>query len=142
MTPVSKRAFGGAGDAGIYMRAQISGFWDNFFVSTPSRKALQNFSRELIVPKTVIHGPEQFCYFAPRTDLYVDNMISPDFFKNQFMDTFRSIAYVLEFCGIFFSCFLLIELIVDLIVLISRQLEFNRLTVASLGFGKTVLSAY
>ena len=141
VTPVSRRAFGGARDAGIYTRAQLSEFWDNILISAASRKALQKFSRELIVPNTAIHGPEQYSYYAPRTDFYVDNMISPSYFKNQFMDTFGSIAYVLEFCGIYFSCFLFVKLIVDLIVMILRHMEINRLTGASLGFGKTLLSA-
>ena len=57
------------------------------------------------------------------------------------MDTFGSVAYVLEFCGIYFSCFLFIKLIVDLIVMILRHMEINRLTGTSLGFGKTLLSA-
>ena len=56
------------------------------------------------------------------------------------MDTFRSVAFVLEFCGIDFSFFLFIKLIVDLIVMILRHMEINRLTGASLGFGKTFLS--
>ena len=68
-------------------------------------------------------------------------MISPSYFKNQFMDTFGLFAYVLEFCGIYFSCFLFIKLIVDLIVMILRHMEINRLTGASLGFGKTLLSS-
>ena len=68
-------------------------------------------------------------------------MISPSYFKNQLMDTFGSVAYVLEFCGIYFSCFLFIKLIVDLIVMILRHMEFYRPTGASLGFGKTLLSA-
>ena len=82
VTPVSRRAFGGAGDAGIYTRAQLSEFWDNILISTASRKALQKFSRELFVHNTAIHGPEQYSYFAPRTDFYMDNMISPDTSKN------------------------------------------------------------
>ena len=57
------------------------------------------------------------------------------------MDTFGSIAYVLEFCGIYFCCFLLIKLIVDLMVMVLRHMEINRLTGASHGFGKTLLSA-
>ena len=141
VTPVSRRAFGGAGDAGIYTRAQLSEFWDNILISAASRKALQKFSRELIVPNTAIHGTEQYFYYAPRTDFYMENMISPSYFKNQFMDTFGSVAYVLEFCGIYFSCFLFIKLIVDLIVMILRHMEINRLTGASIGFGKTLLSA-
>ena len=56
------------------------------------------------------------------------------------MDTFGSVAYVLEFCGIYFSCFLFVKLIVDLIVMILRHMEINRLNGASPGFGKTVLS--
>ena len=57
------------------------------------------------------------------------------------MDTLGSVAYVLEFCGTYFSCFLFIKVIVDLIVMILRHMEINRLTSASLGFGKTLLSA-
>ena len=51
--------------------------------------------------------------------------------------SFGSIAYVLDFCGIYFSCFLFIKLIVDLILMILRHMEINRLTGASLGFDKT-----
>ena len=102
---------------------------------------MQKFSREIIVPNTAIHGPEQYSYYAPRTEFYVDNMISPSYFKNQFMDTFVSLAYVLEFYGIYFSCFLFVKVIADLIVMILRHMEINRLTGASLGFGKTLLSA-
>ena len=60
VTPVSRRAFGGARDDGIYTRAQLSEFWDNILISDASRKILQKFSRELIVPNTAIHGPEQY----------------------------------------------------------------------------------
>ena len=86
VTPVSRRAFGGAGDAEIYTRAQLSEFWDNILISAASSKSLQKFSRKLIVHNTAIHGPEQYSYYAPRTDFYVDNMISPSFFKNQFLN--------------------------------------------------------
>ena len=57
------------------------------------------------------------------------------------MNTFGSVAYVLQFCGIYFSCFLFIKLVVDLIVMILRHMEFNRLIGASLGLGETLLSA-
>ena len=92
-------------------------------------------------PTTGIDGPEQYSYYAPPTDFYVDNMISPSYFKNQFMNTFGSFAYVLEFCGIYFSCFLIIKLIVDLIVVVLRNMEINRFAGASLGFGRTLLTA-
>ena len=141
VTPVSRSAFGGTGDVGIYTRAQLAEFWDKILISAASRKALQKLSRELIIPNTAIHGPEQYSCYAPRTDLYVDNIISPTYFKNQFMDIFGSVAYVLEFFGKYFFSFLFIKLIVDLIVMILRHMEFNRLTGASPEIGKTLLSA-
>ena len=141
MTPVSIRSFGGAGDAGIYTRAQQSEFWDNFLISAASRKALQKFSPELIVPNSAIHGTEKYFCYAPRTDFYLDKMISRNYFENQFMDTFGSISYILEFCGIYFICFLFITRIGDLIMMVLRHLENHRLAGASLGFARTLLSA-
>ena len=41
VTLVSRRAFGGAADAEIYTQAQLFEFWDKFFISAASRKALQ-----------------------------------------------------------------------------------------------------
>ena len=55
VTPVSGRVFGGAGDAGIYTRAQLSEFLHNIPISAGSRKALQKFSQEIIVHNTAIH---------------------------------------------------------------------------------------
>ena len=44
ITPVSRRSFGGAGDAGIYTQAQLSEFWDNILISAASRKDWRKFS--------------------------------------------------------------------------------------------------
>ena len=68
-------------------------------------------------------------------------MISPEYFKDRFMDTFGPVAYFLEHCGIYFSVFLFFKLIIDIVVMVIRHLEISRMTGASLGFGKTLLSA-
>ena len=57
------------------------------------------------------------------------------------MDTIRPVAYVLEHCGIYFSVFLFFKLVIDVVVMVIRQLEKTKMTGASLGFGKTLLSA-
>ena len=67
--------------------------------------------------------------------------MSPEYFKDRFMDTFGPVAYILEHCEFYFSVFLFIKLILDLTVMIVRHMEFNRMTIASLGFGKFVLRA-
>ena len=62
VTPVSRRVFGGAGDAGVYTRAQLSEFWENISFSAASKKTLRKFSGELIVPKAANHGREKTSY--------------------------------------------------------------------------------
>ena len=57
------------------------------------------------------------------------------------MDTFGPIAYILEHCGFYFLVFLFLKPIMELTVIIIRHMELNRMTVASLGFGRTLLSA-
>ena len=68
-------------------------------------------------------------------------MISPGYFKVQFLDTFGPVVYVLEPCGIYFSVFLFIKLIIDVVVMIVRYMEIDKITGSTLGFGKTLLSA-
>ena len=68
-------------------------------------------------------------------------MISVGYFKDRFLDTFGPVSYVLEHCGIFFSVFLFFKSIIDVVVMVIRNLEITKLTGASLGFDKTLLSA-
>ena len=143
VTPVSRRTFGGAGHAGIYTSTVI---W--ILGQYPYQRCFKESFTKLL---STTHCPQHsnswagkillLCPGNVRTYFYVDNMISPSYFKNQFMDTFGSVAYVFEFCGIYFSCFVVIKFIVDLIVMILRHMEINRLTGASIWFGETLLSA-
>ena len=109
-------------------------------VNAVSRNALKKFSQKLIAFSNNNKEPDSFSNNAPRTDFYVDNMISPGYFKHQFMDTVGPVAYVPEQCGIYFSV-LFFKLIIDVVVMVIRQLEITKKTGASLGFSKTILSA-
>ena len=141
VTPMTAQTLTGSQDAGTYTRSELRGFWDNILINAASRTALKKFSQNLIVYSNPQKGPDGFHYYNPRTEFYVDKMISPEYFKDRFMDTFGPVAYILEHCGIYFSIFLFLKLIIDLIVMIIRHMELNRITGASLGFGKTLLSA-
>ena len=57
------------------------------------------------------------------------------------MDTFGPVGCILEHCGIYFSVFVFLKLLLELIVMLVRYMEINRTTGASLGFGKTLLTA-
>ena len=68
-------------------------------------------------------------------------MFSPGHFQDQFLDTFGPVVYVLEHCGIYFSVFLLVKLVIDVVVMIVRYMEIDKVTGSTLGFGKTFLNA-
>ena len=125
----------------MYTRSFLSSFWDSILINAASRNALKKFSQKLIVFSNNNKNPDNFPYYAPRTDFNVDNMISPGYFKDPFMDRFGPVAYVLEHCGIYFSVFLFLKLIIDDVVMVIRHLEKTKMTGASLGFEKTLLSA-
>ena len=105
VSPVAVHSFPGSQDARLYTRSKLSNFWDSILISAASKNSLKKFSQELIVFFNNNKNQDSFLYFAPRTDFYVDNMISPDYFKDRFMDSFGPIAYVFEHCGIYFSVF-------------------------------------
>ena len=57
ISPFTKDAFVESQDAGMYTKGQLSVFWDNILISSPSGNALQKFSRELIIPSASNKGP-------------------------------------------------------------------------------------
>ena len=68
-------------------------------------------------------------------------MISPNYFGNEFVQTFGTVGYWLEKCGSWFAIFLLIKLIIDIVVVVMRTLERHRITGKSVNFGKILLPA-
>ena len=134
-------SFPGSQDAGKYTRNELSNFWDSILISAACRNALKKFSQKLIVFSNNNKNPDGFPYYAPRTNFFVHKMISPGYFEDRFMHTFEPVAYVLECCGIYFSVFLFTKLIKDVLVLVIRHLDLTKMTGASFGFGKTLLSA-
>ena len=92
-------------------------------------------------PANAKKGPDGYTYYAPRTDFFVDNMISPNYFENEFVQTFGTVGYWLEKCGIWFAIFLFVKLVIDIVVTVMRTLEIYRITGRSVSFGKVLLSA-
>ena len=68
-------------------------------------------------------------------------MISPNYFENKFVQTFGTVDYWLEKCGIWFAIILFVKLIIDIVVTVMRTLEIHRITGRSVSFGKILLSA-
>ena len=77
---VASHTFIGSEDAGMYTRNELKRFWDSILISAASRTALKKFSQNLIVDTTAEEGTDGSHYYTPRTEFFVDKMISPGFF--------------------------------------------------------------
>ena len=125
----------------MYTRNELEGYRDTILINAVSRTVLKKVSQSFIVYTTAQKPTDGSHYYTPRTQFFVDKMISPGYFKDQFLDTFGPVVYVLQHCRIFFSVFLFIKLIIDVIVMLVRYMETDKITGSTLRFGKTLLSA-
>ena len=140
-SPFTTQKFPQSAKAGMYTKRQLSEFWDATLMSSASRNALQKFTWYLIVPSNAKKGPDGYTYYAPRTDFFVNNMISANYSENEFVQTFGTVGYWLEKCGIWFAIFLFIKLIIDIVVVVMRTLEIHERIGKSVDFGIVLLSA-
>ena len=91
VTTMTAQSLTGSYDAGMYTRSKLGGFWDNILNIAASRTALKKFSQNLILDSTPQEGSNEFHYYTPRTEFYVDKLILPEYFKDRFMDTFGAL---------------------------------------------------
>ena len=141
ISPFTTQKLPQSAKAGTYTKGQLSEFWDDILMSSASKNALKKFTRNLIVPSNAKEGPDRYTYYAPRTDFFVDNMITPNYFEDKVVQTFGTVGYWLEKCGIWFALFLFIKLIIDIVVTVIRTLETHRINGRSVSFGKVLISA-
>ena len=121
--------FSGSEGAGMHIRNELRGFWDSVLIKS-------------IVYPTGQEGTDDSRYYTPSTGFFVDKVISPGYFKDHYLDTFRSFVYVPKHCELYFSVFLLVKLNIDALVMILRYMEKNKETGSTLRFGKLFLRAY
>ena len=101
---------------------------------------LKHFTKSLIDSRESFSNISGTNYYNSRT-IYLDSFISPDFFNNQFVETFGKIQYIIERCGIFFAAFLFIKLLIDIVLCLIRAMQINKITDASIHFGKALFAA-
>ena len=141
--PVDSHTFTGSQDAGMYTRTLAMSLKDFGIASSsmPPRDRLLKISHKIFCLHNRPRRTDCSYYYNPRTKFFVDKMISAGYFKDQFLDTFGPVVYILEHCGIYFPVFLFIKLIIDVVVMVVRYMELDKFTGSTLGFGKTLLSA-
>ena len=70
-------------DSGMYTRNELRRFWSSILINAASRTALKNLLQSLVVYTTDQEGTDDSRYFTPRTEFFVDKMISPGYFKDE-----------------------------------------------------------
>ena len=136
ISPFTTQKFPESTKTGICTKGPLNEFWDCILMSSVWKNALQRFTRNLIVPSNAKENSDGYSYYAHRTDYFADNMISPNYFENKFVPTFGTVGYWLEKCGIWLAKFLFIKLIIDIVVIVMRTLEIDRITKVQSVLGK------
>ena len=128
--------------AGIYSQNQIDSFWKQVLLNSASKDALQKFSREIIEPSlSAEHGTFGSTYQYPNK-IYVDNLISPDFFRNQFKGLLGNFYYYLSICGHWTSIIGFIIALICAIKCIFRFFELRHLLNGFLNVQTLILHAF
>ena len=115
-------------------------FWNSITFNSNMKGVLKHFTKSLIDSRESFSNISGTNYYNSRT-IYLDSLISPDFFNNQFVETFGKIQYIIERCRIFFAAFLFIKLLIDIVLCLIRAMQINKITNASIHFGKALFAA-
>ena len=115
-------------------------FWNSITFNSNMKGVLKHFTKSLIDSRESFSNISGTNYYNSRT-VYLDSFISPDFFNNRFVETFGKIQYIIERCGIFFAAFLFIKLLIDIVLCLIRAMQINKITDASIHFGKALFAA-
>ena len=129
--------------AGIYTPNQLKDFWDNILHSSASKSVLQKISHEVLSSREIDYSEKDIYSSAMgiNRQIYLDSLLSPNYFVTQFTGTFGIITYYLEKLGIYFAVFLCIKFILDVITTMLRAFEIHKMSNRTIGFWKILLGA-
>ena len=129
--------------AGIYTPNQLKSFWDNILDSEASKSVLTKISREVLEGRSIDYSQKDIYASAMgiNRQIYLDSLLSPTFFTEQFKGIFGIIIFYLEKIGAYFACFLCIKFFTDVIVTIIRAFEILKISNRTRSFWKNLLGA-
>ena len=129
--------------AGIYTPNQLKSFWDNILHSEASKSVLTKISREVLEGRSIDYSQKDIYASAMgiNRQIYLDSLLSPTFFTEQFKGTFGIITFYLEKIGVYFACFLWLKFLTDVIVTFIRAFEIHKISNKTMVFWKILLGA-
>ena len=135
-----KHSLASSHDASIYTYAQMQKFWSMITDHSEMKGILLKVSQTFLNARKHFY-PDSSSQYGSTQNIYLDYLISPDFWKNEYTRVFGTIQYYLERCGIIFASFLFVKFILDALVFVIKVLHIHKLTGRTLHFGKIMLAA-
>ena len=135
-----KHSLASSQGASIYTYAQMQKFWNMISDNSEMKGILQKVSRSFLNAKKIFFK-DSYSPLGSSQTIYLDYLISPNFWKNEYTRIFGKVQYYLEKCGIVFASFLFVKFILDCLVFIIKAMHIHKITGRSLHFGKVLLAA-
>ncbi len=143
ITPKTKNDFYHTQKAGMYTPKQLQTFWDDIILHSASKDALKKITMKILENNKYDHSSSSHSFYDTRyvpQHLYVDSLISPDFFNNKFKETFGFLGYWMEKLAIYFAFFLLVRFLAEALINLFASLRYNKLTNNAFGLTKWLVA--
>ena len=128
-------------EVSFHVKEDMIAFWNDVTLNFEMKDAAQEFSRKVVDIQHNKSQPSGYSYYYTTKTVYLDSLISSQFLHNRYIKAFGRVHYYLEQCGITFAVSLFVKFIIGIVVCIIRALQIDKITGASVSFGKVILSA-
>ena len=129
--------------AGLYSQKQINEFWENIVTHKKGEGILKILTSKLAPQSEDTSIQQSSSLYWKDADvsghIYVDKLISPEYFKNSFMTTFGTIAYYLTAAGSWFATFMFIRFIIGIVITVCRTYHLHSVTARSITWTRVIL---
>ena len=126
--------------ASIYTYAQMQKFWNMIYDNSEMKAILQKVSWSFLNAQKILFT-DSYSPLGSSQTIYLDYLISPKFWKNEYTRIFEKLQYYLEKCGIVSASFLFVKFVLDCLVFTIKAMHIQKITGRSLRFGKVLLAA-
>ena len=124
----------------IYTYAQMQKFWNMISDNSEMKGILQKVSRSFLNAQKIFFT-DSYSPLGSSQTIYLEYLISQNFWTNEYTRIFGKVQYYLEKCRIVFASFLFVKFVLDCLAFIIKAMHIHKITGRSLHFGKVLLAA-
>ena len=133
-------------EAGLHTQLEIDNFWKLIQSKRNENQKIKKITDKVYGPDIDNAGTYSNRRFRTGMGsfsgpIYIDRLISPEFFMTAFTAEFGKINYYLTIAGTYFAVILLIKFIAEMIGKIYQGFEIKRLTDNTMGAGKLIIAS-